>query len=47
MLSGQNKDIVVQVRFMLEQGQTLLRRIEDEDAVNGIIVQIVNMVQTL
>jgi len=47
MLSGQNKDTVVQVWFMLQQGQALLRRTEDEDAVNGIIVKIINMGQTL
>ena len=46
MLSGQNKDTVVQVWLVLEQGQALLCRIENEDAVNGIIVQIVKMGQT-
>ena len=48
MLSGQNKDTVVQVWLVLEQGQALLCRNEDEDedAVNGIIVQIINMGQT-
>jgi len=47
MLSGQNKDTLVQVWFILEQGRALLRRIEDKDAMNGIIVQIINMGQTL
>jgi len=47
MLSGQNKDTAVQVWFILEQGRALLHRIEDEGAVNWIIVQITNTGQTL